>query len=394
MQQHFSALAIVGPTASGKSGIAVEIAKMVGGAIVNGDPFQAYSGIPIGTGQPTDEERQGVPHFGYGSFPLDWPMNPDSFGAMARNWLEEARKVDGVPILVTGSGLYLRGIWNLLDSMPDVPEILAKKARRLCRQLGPPTLHRYLNCVDPMRASQLHPNDGSRIQRALALHFATGKPPSQFLSGVSKEIPEGWRVILVMPQRNLLRERIAKRVQVMANNGWREETMKIREKGQEEHIRRIKPIGYEIWLDEPDPKKAQQKIIRDTKAYAKRQTTWFNNQLSGAERLGLGIDDCGGVNDVNELLAKLSSLLLNGYSPSTSKSGQDESVDGCPMSRHTCREEGADAQDDGEQGENDRNAIAVRHIVNADGGCLAYPSASAGYREDCAYNGAYTIFCF
>jgi len=76
----------------------------------------------------------------------------------------------------------------------------------------------------------------------------------------------------------------------------------------------------------------------------------------------------------------------NKYSPSTSKSGQYESVEGCPMNRHTCREEGANAQDDGEQGENDRNAIAVRYIVNADSGCLAYPSA--GYREDCADNGA------
>jgi len=76
------------------------------------------------------------------------------------------------------------------------------------------------------------------------------------------------------------------------------------------------------------------------------------------------------------------------YSPSTSKSGQDESVDVYPMSRHTCRKEGANAQDDGEQGENDRNAIAVRHIVHADSGCLAYPGASAGYREDCVDNGA------
>jgi len=79
---------------------------------------------------------------------------------------------------------------------------------------------------------------------------------------------------------------------------------------------------------------------------------------------------------------------FNLYSPSTSKTEQDESVEGCPMNRHTCREEYANAQDDGEQEENDRNAIAVRHIVNDDSGCLAYPSASAGYREDCAENGA------
>jgi len=301
MHQHFDALAIVGPTASGKSGIAVEIAKKVGGAIVNGDPFQAYSGIPIGTGQPTAGERQGVPHIGYGALSLDCRLNPNRFGAMVRNWLYEAQREGMVPILVTGSGLYLRGIWNQLDSMPDVPETIAKKARRLCHQLGPPALHRYLGCVDPTRASQLHPNDGSRIQRTLALHLATGRPPSQFMSGVPKEIPNGWRVVLVMPQRHLLRERIAVRVQAMADNGWREETMRIRQEGQEEHIRRIQPIGYEAWLDEPDSKKAQEKIVRDTQTYAKHQTTWFNNQLLGAVRLD---PSSGGCKGINELLAE------------------------------------------------------------------------------------------
>ena len=302
MRQSLVALAIVGPTASGKSGIAVEIAKMLGGAIVNGDPFQAYSGIPIGTGQPTANEKQGVPHIGYGALLLDCQLNPDNFGAMVRNWLEEARKIDRVPILVTGSGLYLRGIWNQLDQMPDVPEAIAKKARSLCRQLGPLALHRYLGCVDPIRASQLHPNDSSRIQRALAIHLATGRPPNQFLSGVPKEIPQDWRVVLVMPQRELLRERIAKRVQAMADNGWREEAMRIRQEGQEEHIRRIRPIGYETWLDEPDSKEAQRKIVHDTCAYAKRQATWFNNQLPDAIPLGPCSDGekCNG-----ELLANL-----------------------------------------------------------------------------------------
>jgi len=284
MHLPFDAIAIVGPTASGKSGVAVEIAKAIGGAIVNGDPFQAYSAIPIGTGQPTGEELQAVPHIGYGEFPLDWPMNPDSFGTIVRDWIDSVRNDGRVPILVTGSGLYLRGIWNQLDSMPLVPEAITKKVRRLCQQLGPPALHRYLASVDSVRASQLHPNDGSRIQRALALHLATGRPPSQLLSGTTKEIPDGWRVVLVMPKRGLLRELIAKRVQTMADLGWREEAHGLQRMGLEEHIRRIRPIGYETWLDEPDPKKALQKIVRDTCSYAKRQATWFNNQLNGAAK--------------------------------------------------------------------------------------------------------------
>jgi tRNA dimethylallyltransferase len=91
----------------------------------------------------------------------------------------------------------------------------------------------------------------------------------------------------------------------MASNGWREEALGIRRAGQEEHIRRIRPIGYEAWLDEPDPQAAEQKIVRDTRAYAKRQTTWFNNQLQGTLRLDTDSHGLKGVNDINELLAKL-----------------------------------------------------------------------------------------
>ncbi|MCL1908812.1 MAG: tRNA (adenosine(37)-N6)-dimethylallyltransferase MiaA [Holophagaceae bacterium] len=278
-------LAIVGPTASGKSCIAVEIAKKIDGAIVNGDPFQAFLEIPIGTGQPSLSERQGIPHYGYGELPLDLVLNPASFGQMARDWLDTVVKSGKRPILVTGSGLYLRGVWNQLDEMPDVPEKIVKKMRRLCSQLGSPALHRYLASVDPVRASQLHPNDGSRIQRAMALHLATGERPSKFLSGVGRMAPAGWHLLLVLPTRDSLRDRVARRVKSMLELGWREEVQRLAEKGLLPHIMRLRPLGYDLLLECPDSDMAEQKIILATQAYAKRQETWFKNQLPNARRL-------------------------------------------------------------------------------------------------------------
>ena len=275
-------LAIVGPTASGKSGIAVEIAKKNNGAIVNGDPFQAYLEIPIGTGQPGIGERQGISHHGYGEFRLSHELNPANFGQMVRGWLNAAANSGKLPILVTGSGLYLRGIWDQLDEMPHVPTKTVKKMRRLCSQLGPPALHRYLNSIDPKRASQLHPNDGSRIQRALALHLATGKYPSELLTGTAREAPWGWQVILVMPSRDSLKDRIAKRVKNMLEQGWRNEVQQLINNNLMQDIRRLRPLGYDLMMEYPDPDLAEQKIVQATQAYAKRQVTWFKNQLPTA----------------------------------------------------------------------------------------------------------------
>ena len=277
-------LAIVGPTASGKSGIAVRMAKEIGGTVVNGDPFQAFKDIPIGTGQPRLDEQQGVPHVGYGVLPLNYTLNPASFGELVREWLGAAQKAGSPPILVTGSGLYLRGIWDQIDPLPDVPEEIVQRVRRLSHELGPPTLHRYLQAIDPSRAADLHPNDGSRIQRVLALHLATGKRPSDFLTNPSHAVPQGWQVILVLPQREEMRQRIAQRVKNMIDAGWQHEVQEIENAGQAHHLRRLRPLGYETWLDHPDPATAQQKITQATQAYAKRQVTWFRNQMGDLER--------------------------------------------------------------------------------------------------------------
>jgi tRNA dimethylallyltransferase len=267
-------IAIVGPTASGKSALAVAVARRIGGTVVNGDPFQAYRDLPLGTGQPREEEREGVPHVGYGLLPLSAQVNPATFGEQVRTWIQCPN-----PVLVTGSGLYLRGIWGQLTDLPEVPEALAARVRGWADRLGGPVLHRYLAAVDPDRAAELHPNDRSRIQRALALHLATGDRASLLLRGIEHGVPPGWAALLVLPSRERQRARVAARVKQMLSQGWAGEVARLREAGLEGELRRLRPLGYEALLD--GRRGAGAGIILATQAYAKRQGTFFRNQWPG-----------------------------------------------------------------------------------------------------------------
>jgi tRNA dimethylallyltransferase len=270
-------IAILGPTASGKSALAVAVARLVGGVVVNGDPYQAIAGLAVGTGQPGPEEMEGVPHRGYGVLPLSARPNPTAFGATVRTWLAEPP----APVLVTGSGLYLRGIWDQLSALPEVPSALVDRVRRWGADLGIPFLHRYLGAVDPARAAQLHPNDSARVQRALALHLATGRAPSSLLAGVEASVPSGWHVLVVSPGREQRRERVVARVEAQVRAGWPEEVSALVAAGHADDLTALRPLGYAAWMAGGEGPKIQAAVVQETQAFAKRQTTWFRNQLPG-----------------------------------------------------------------------------------------------------------------
>lgn len=265
-------LAILGPTASGKSALAAALARRLGATVVNGDPYQALRGLAIGTGQPDAAEQGGVPHLGYGALPLSARPNPSDFGALVREELAGLSRA----VLVTGSGLYLRGIWNQLSDLPEVPEGTVARVRDLDRRLGTPRLHRYLAAVDPPRAAELHPNDAARVDRALALHLATGRRPSALLAGVAKGVPEGWRALLVLPSREAQRERIARRVRAQVAAGWPAEARGLADRRAD--LEALRPLGYLDWLEGGDDAAIEAGIVTATRQYAKRQATFFRNQ--------------------------------------------------------------------------------------------------------------------
>ena len=268
-------IALLGPTASGKSALALAVARRIGGTVVNGDPYQALAGLAIGTGQPGEAEQQGVPHLGYGVLPLSARPNPKAFGEQVRRWLSECRE----PVLVTGSGLYLRGIWNQLSELPPVPASVVARVRAWTATLGAPALHRFLAAVDPDRAEALHPNDTARIERALALHLATGRRPSALLPGLAPGIPDGWRALVVSPGREARRERVAARVAAQVAAGWPAEVARLLAEGHRADLDALRPLGYDAWM--AGGAQAQAAVVRDTQAYAKRQATWFRHQLPG-----------------------------------------------------------------------------------------------------------------
>ncbi len=271
-------IAILGPTASGKSGLAVALARRLGGTVVNGDPYQAIQGLAIGTGQPDEVEQGGVPHLGYGVLPLSARPNPTVFGAQVRGWLSTCRE----PILVTGSGLYLRGIWDQLSDLPEVDPALVDRVRRWGSWLGTPVLHRFLSAVDARRGLELHPNDSARVQRALALHLATGRPPTELLPGAGTGIPTGWRALVVSPRRERRRERVEARVAAQIQAGWPAEVARLLAGGHRDDLVALRPLGYAAWMAAGDPRAIQATVVQETQAYAKRQATWFRNQVPQA----------------------------------------------------------------------------------------------------------------
>ena len=270
-------IAILGPTASGKSGLAVAVARRVGGTVINGDPFQSIAGLGIGTGQPSEAEQDGVPHVGYGLLPLSTRPNPAQFGELVRTWLAP---ID-IPVLVTGSGLYLQGIWEQLTELPDVPQATVAKVRHWSEVLGVRRLHRLLVGLDPKRAVDLHPNDGARVMRALALHLATGQKVSDLLTGVRLGVPEGWRTLVVLSTREMRRKRVELRVAEQLKAGWQDEVAHLLEMGHRADLEALRPLGYRGLAEMADGSRHSgiERIIQETQAFAKRQATWFRNRL-------------------------------------------------------------------------------------------------------------------
>jgi tRNA dimethylallyltransferase len=141
-----------------------------------------------------------------------------------------------------------------------------------------PALHRYLAAVDPARAAELHPNDSARVQRALALHLATGRKPSELLAGVAAGVPEGWRALVVQPTREAQRDRIARRIRGQVVAGWSREVGALLEAGHGPDLEALRPLGYREWVEGGDAARIEATIVTATQQYAKRQSTFFRNQ--------------------------------------------------------------------------------------------------------------------
>jgi tRNA dimethylallyltransferase len=280
----FPAIAIVGPTASGKSEMGMFLAERFSGEIVNYDSVQIFRHLDIGTAKPTLQQRQRIPHH---MIDIREPVNIYTAGDYqreARKVLDEIRNRRHVPILVGGTGLYLRALTQGLFSGPSRSMYWRNRLETIAARKGPDYLHRILTRVDPVAASRIAPRDKPKVIRALEVCLETGKPLSQHLAERPRQPLEGFEFhfIGLNPPRADLYVRIDERVCRMFDAGFVEEVQRLLAAGIPPTAKPFEAIGYRHIIEALDstiPRQDTIRIIqRDTRRYAKRQMTWFRKQ--------------------------------------------------------------------------------------------------------------------
>jgi tRNA dimethylallyltransferase len=273
-------IAVVGPTGSGKSDLALTIAERFGGEIVNCDSVQLYRHMDIGTAKTPPDERRGIPHHLIDVLDPDEHFTAGDYAHAARQVVSDIAARAAVPVLAGGTGFYLRALLSGLSEGP--PRDLALRAR--LERRSPEALHRLLRRFDPASAAHIHPNDRNKLIRALEICLLTRTPRSEFFrTGVSRPL-EGFRVfkIGIDPGREVLAERIAERTRRMFDRGLLDEVRHILAMGFSPASKALQSIGYReallclrgvLTLNE-----AVERTTVATRQYAKRQRTWFRRE--------------------------------------------------------------------------------------------------------------------
>lgn len=282
-------LLICGPTASGKSGLAMRLAEALNGEIVGADSVQVYRRLDIGSAKPTPQDRARVPHHLVDCVPLDTPYDAGDYVQDAERVIADVQARGKRPILCGGTGMYLRAlIYGLVEAAPTDPALRAQLQAR-ARAEGDAALHAALAAVDPKTAARVHPNDRVRVVRALEVFMLTGRTMSDVQSDhdVRRQPPRFpiWQAALGRP-REALYARINARVDAMFAEGWLDEVQHILDDGFSPDLKPLGSLGYRHLVaflqggDASTQHKAAviERIKRDHRRYAKRQLTWFRAQ--------------------------------------------------------------------------------------------------------------------
>lgn len=274
---------IFGPTASGKSGAAVAIAEALGGEIINADSRQTYEKMPIITAVPMLEERNGLPHHLFEFVDPAERMSAAQWAGMAEKTIENVLQKGGVPVVVGGTGLYLRTLMEGLSEVPAVPTAVEEEFR------GQPVdeLYRQLMEVDAVLAEKLHPSDTQRITRGLVVYTHTGTPLSEWQAMPGRVPPYRFRKLALSPERELLYARIEKRWGQMVEMGVVEEIRALKDEGYTLDMPGLQGLGiaeiFDFLAGQLSFEEAGLVVVQGTRHYAKRQVTWLRNSY-GAER--------------------------------------------------------------------------------------------------------------
>ena len=267
-------VAVVGPTGTGKSDLGIALSHELGGEVINADALQLYRGMDIGTAKLPPEERDGVPHHLLDVLDIHEEASVAAFQRDARRCAEQIRERGRVPVLVGGSGLYVRAALDAIDFPGTDPVIRARREDQLRRD-GRAVLLRELARVDPESAARV--KDDRRLVRALEVHDLTGRPFTSFMPQ-RRYVRPTVQIGLAM-DRNELNDRLARRVDLMLERGWLDEVRALAARGLRESPTAGRALGYPQLLTVLDGTmtlaEAREDTVAATRRFTKRQRTWF-----------------------------------------------------------------------------------------------------------------------
>ena len=288
-------VALVGPTASGKSALGVWIAQQFNGEVVACDSTQLYRGFDIGTAKPSVAERNAVPHHLLEALRPEESSTAGGYRHLAMAVLDDLRARNQLPIFTVGTGLYLRALLEGLADAPQRSEEIRERLRGEAVQHGPGHLHSVLKRLDPEAAERISSSDEQKLIRAIEVCLLANKPLTQVHRDGRAPL-EGWRPLKIglAPNRDALYERIHQRTESMFANGWVEEVRALVASGLEENAKPFDFIGYReirsVLRGETTPEAARLSIQQATRNYAKRQLTWFRKEPGVHWLSGFGDD--------------------------------------------------------------------------------------------------------
>lgn len=279
----------MGPTASGKTALSVQLAQSLNGEIISVDSALVFKGMDIGTAKPTLDERGGIPHHLIDILDPSESFSTGQFRKQALDLMDDITRRGKIPILVGGTMLYFNVLNSGLAVLPEAdPEIRAKLDQDL-EQLGKEALHQRLAEVDPESAARIHPNDPQRVQRALEVYEISGKPLTSFFTEAqAQDIPYQRIKLIVAPQdRSILHDIIARRFKQMLKQGFIDEVEALYQRGElTEKMPSIRAVGYrQAWSylqGEYDLETMTERAIIATRQLAKRQFTWLRRETDAA----------------------------------------------------------------------------------------------------------------
>ena len=280
---NFDAVLIAGPTASGKSAAALALAQEIGGVVINADSMQVYREAPILTAQPSDADKERVPHLLYGHVSVQELYSTGSWRADAVKALAEAQAMNRTPIFVGGTGLYFMTLTDGLADIPPTPPEIRDAARALLDDIGVEALHARLTDRDPVTASRLRASDPQRVLRAFEVFEATGRPLAEWQNAPAEPVLKQQKIaaFVLDPPRAELRLHIAARFEAMLEQGGLEEARKLA--GLDPALPAAKLLGLRplqaLGCGTLSQAEALDAAITGTRQFAKRQMTWFRHRM-------------------------------------------------------------------------------------------------------------------